>query len=786
MNKNIFGQTNNENKDSYFSSNNSNYSGSKKILFYVALIIVVAMSIAAAFLFFSKYKNKNQSNQPIETEKPTATSTLPVSQVNPDDTDSGEEAIDSVKAEILSFDQFYKNPNEKYNINYDKLNLPLQVKTDVSNYYEVSRKIDFSDDNLNEINKNGFTTVNNKLSLKNNFYDTYIALVNQSIPQLVTSDFLIYYYQNLLKEIFSDIKSNTFYNDLWLINKNFFEIANSRYKQTAAKTELANDPVLEGQRLEAAYFATALELLRVKPEQIDYTNSANKNKFSDKEASVYDFTLPDYLNDDVKKEVDLIYKAKQQDKSPVFRYQKDYNLYKVPKDLAENNKLKNFYLANKWVNSLFPLYYKDAKCPDCLLDKNDWLINIVANSYIAKDFNDNQNLKNRWARVYKVLSFFSGLRKDLTYLQFKDTLIGLYGNDYKIEEIFSASKGLDNALAAAIKVQAEIDKKYNFSEIEGGYKRNDAKVKPQIGMRLLQEDYWPDTFIFNQLITPNVGNYKNKIVDRLPNDNITGCKLSRQKVFTRCKAIGLDIINLYSPILNNKYFTENTAYDNYIKQSQKLSGQLKDFTPGSWHNSNYWSIMFLNKQALLQQNNQTGPIYLNNKAWQEKNINTALSAWVNLKLTNDTLGLNIQSGNNLFSGASHEAQTFVEPNLVLINELLANIKMLSSMLNELKIVKDIDVTSKKIKDAVDDLSVIKSLAIKEIQGENIDVETQMAVQSILRKYTVVDSQPKNIELSFDNSSTVESVDGVKLQVVVYQDKNKKILVVGPIFNYLEK
>ncbi len=791
MDKNIFGEPQHQNiqnntypQNTYPSGKNSFESNNKKGLLFLIVSIIIASILVGVFVFiYLKNKNQDKNKQPIQTEENSEIKTLPANQFNSDDASNIDNEINNVKAETLSFNQFYQKIEDKINFNYSKLKLPLQIKTDVSNYYDVSRKLEFNDVNLNEINVNGFTIIDNQISTKDNFYDTYIALIGQGIPQLVTSDFLIYYYQNLLKEIFADVKSNTFFNDLWLINKSFFDIANSRYKTTALKVKTENDPVLEGQRLEAAYFATTLELLRVKEDQIINPKEPDENKFSEKEAGIYDFNLPDYLNDDVKKEVELIYQAKENAKSPVFRYYQDYALYKVPKDLQYNDRLKNFYLANKWVNSIFPLYYRDAKCPDCFLDKNDWLINLVANSYIAKDFSNNQDLKNRWARVYKVLSFFSGLRKDLTYLQFNDVLFSLYSADYKIENIFSIEKGLDNALANALKIQSEVEKKFNFSEIEGGYNRNDIAVKPQIGMRLLQQDYWPDNYIFNQLITPNVGTYKKQFVD-LRENNITGCRLGKQKIFSRCKPIGLDVINLYVPITNNDYFKENTYYDKYTTQSKKLSDQLKTFTSGSWHNSNYWSIMYLNQQSLLKSDGLDGPLYTLSSAWQQKNLNTAMSAWINLKLPNDKIILNVQQGNNLT--VSNETETFVEPNLVLINELISNINMLSQMLNELRIVKDIDVTLKKISDAMDDFNAIKSLAVKELQGETLDKDSQLIVQNILKRYTVTEGPDKNVIFNFGKFKTIESINGIKLQAAVYQQKDKKVLLVGPIFNYVEK
>jgi hypothetical protein len=309
MDKNIFGEPQHQNiqnntypQNTYPSGKNSFESNNKKGLLFLIVSIIIASILVGVFVFiYLKNKNQDKNKQPIQTEENSEIKTLPANQFNSDDASNIDNEINNVKAETLSFNQFYQKIEDKINFNYSKLKLPLQIKTDVSNYYDVSRKLEFNDVNLNEINVNGFTIIDNQISTKDNFYDTYIALIGQGIPQLVTSDFLIYYYQNLLKEIFADVKSNTFFNDLWLINKSFFDIANSRYKTTALKVKTENDPVLEGQRLEAAYFATTLELLRVKEDQIINPKEPDENKFSEKEAGIYDFNLPDYLNDDVKK-----------------------------------------------------------------------------------------------------------------------------------------------------------------------------------------------------------------------------------------------------------------------------------------------------------------------------------------------------------------------------------------------------------------------------------------------------------------------------------------------------
>lgn len=752
-------------------------------------IVVLGGIFLLGFLRNHKPTQIAQDNPVVSTstidQPKSSSSTLPINPQNIDDQNqANDNEFNKVKAETLAFAQFYEKPVEDFVAKPNNLKLPLQIKTEVANYYDISRKLDLSEESLNDLNTKGATILSNQISPKSDdFYGAYKGLINNNIPQLITSDFIIYNYQNRIKEIFDDIKSNTFYRDLWLINKNFFDIASNRYRKTLASSGVVNSPVLEGQRLEAAYFATALELLKPKTEQIRHSEIANNSDFTDQDVNQYDFSLPDYLNEDVSKEVQLILGGQKNEKSPVFRYQKNYKDFSLPTEYQNNNKLKNFYLANIWANSIFPLYFKDNSCPNCLLDKNDWLINFVANSYIAKDFSDNQELKNRWARIYKVLSYFSGLRKDLTYLNFQDALVNLYGPDYKIENIFSTTSGQEQALSAALGVQSRVVKKFSFLNIEGAIDRQDKNSKPNLGMRLLQQPFWPDYYIFNQLIAPNVTSYNKKIsgIDPLPKNNTTGCKISNNK-YQRCGAVSLDIINLYSPVVDNSYFNENSSYSNYSSQSRAITDQLNDFTVDTWHNSNYWSIMNLNSKTILNHQGFEGPIYSTNDFWKKNNMNTALSAWANLRLPADELIINYQEENKL--SASESASIYVEPNLELIDELLANCKMLSGMLNSLKIIRDVDFATKKINELTEDLNKEKQAVKTELSGNELDDPTEQSLSFIVKRYAVIKKLDKTVRFTFNGGmKIIDKINGVRLLTAVYQLKDKKIIVVGPEFNF---
>ena len=764
---------------------------SKKPFFYnkeILAVILVAVLAVGGFFYFMYFKKsklwpaKPPTDQTAD-DQGSGGGNLPGGLGNNGGVNGNGLTGDELKAENLTFAQFYqKIEDDDFDPQPKSLDLPINVKIDVANYYDISRKINM-DPYIDKLNNDGFAVLDNPMTTEaDNFYSAYNSLSEKEIPILITSDFLIYYYQNTLKDVFKEIEKDVFFEDLWQINKNFYKMADGKYRERHKRVGLVNDPILEGLRLETAYFAVALNLLKPKPDQITQEVSSDV-KFTQKEAADFEFNLPVYLQEDVVKEIGLIAGALHSAKSPTLLYNRNYKEFIVPEEYKSNAKLHNYFLASKWLNSVFPLYYKSDSCPDCLLDKDDWLINMIAACSIAKDFSQTQELKNKWAKIYKIISFFSGLRRDLTYLHYQDSLIDLFGADYKIDEIFSQENASreDNLL----KLQDRIAK-YEFSEIEGSIERDDS-TKPILGLRVLQESYWPNDYIFRQLIYPNVALYLGETKKRKSKSNlITQCL--REALNNRCQGIGLDVINLIYPIPeSNNYFQENTNYQNYDNQAILLRNQLDNFNFDSWHNNNFWITLSI-ADLFLNSTHSSRPDFIGNNNWQEKNINTVLGSWVNLQLPADKLAGTRKEGSSssLTIATAGNDYDYIEQDLVIVNELIANTKMLSQMLQALKVVKDYEYS--KLNRLARELDDVKKLIKKELNNEILNFDDIQIISNLTKQFVVAEKSEKSIKLEFKNSSqiTTESINGVKLLIIVYNRDDKKVFAVGPVFNYQEK
>ena len=774
--------TENQNSDQ---SNNDDQTRSKKrkIIFLAFLVLGIIILVIIAFLIYKKYPPSKVAvivNNPVVDS--TSTQAILPDFSKPLNASSTEAttSFSNLVIEYLSFPDFYKSLDNNIVPKYIDYELPLNVKVDILNYPDISRKLNL-DPGLESLSANGFALIDNPWEKENpGFYGAYENLETKQISPLITSDFIIYYFQNIFKKVFKDVEENVFYDNLWNINKDLYTSAKNRYETRLAAIGDVNDSILEGERLEMAYFAVSLQLLKPTVNQVSPKGVIDdKSKFASTEVDKFYFVLPPYLRDDVLREEKLIRDAKVKAKSPVLLYEQNYNDFTAPLEYKTNAKLNNFYLTTKWLNSVFPLIYRDKNCPNCLLDKEDWRINFIAASLISNDSANLPDLKNKWARIYKVMSFFKGLREDLNYIHYRDSLISVFGDSYDITQLFDDKNKFASANLEKIRVKLL---SYELSEIQGAYNKKNQSQKPRVGFKMLAEPYWPNNYLFSNLSAPIVTNY----LGSSPQEgNITSCFLG--KINQRCNGVALDIINLATPIISNKYFSENTNYLNYSVKSDKIRAELNKTSV--WQTSNYWSTLNVIKSYLnIDKNKQ--PMFARSNAWQSKSLNTASAAWINLQLPLEKYSVNQifrGVGLNNYSGWGDNA--YVEPNINLINELIANNTMVSKMMVALQLDKEISAASQSLSMANSSLNVLRNIVSKEIQGEDLNQDDKDAITDFAKQLKIEPgaASSKQLVTNFPAQKTLlrSDLSHIKLMVLIHQTANSKIISVGPIWDYRE-
>jgi len=759
----------------------------KKIILIGALVASLLLLGLIIFVVVNKYW-LNPAPAEVATSTPISSSTTTPVLPGLDQASTSTDSIATSTAadlavEYMSFADFYEAPDNKFEAKINDYELPLNVKIDVVNYYDVSRKVNL-DSGLENLDNNGFTLLDNPWNQTTpGFYGAYTSLADKQLPILITSDFIVYSYQNSLKQAFKDIETNVFYDNLWDINESLYTTAKNRYETRLASIGGINDSILEGERLEAAFFAVALELLKPTAAQIStsISNSDSGKTLSKTEASRFSFVVPPYLRDDVLSEVKLIREAKINNiKSPALLYNRDYTEFSVPTDYLGSAKLNNFYLTAKWLNSVFPLNYRDKDCPNCLLDSADWRVNMTAASFMAKDFATLPELKNKWARIYKLMSFFKGLRENLNYVFYRDTLVELFGEDYQIEALFTDS---NKETAANLEKLRQKLLSYTFSEISSGFSNDDINGKTKLGFKILAEEYWPNNYIFTNLTNPAVGVY---MATTTTANNFTACVHPVTKAINRCYGLALDPVNLVYPIVGHDYFVENTNYANYSQQVQSLRTGLNK--SDIWHLNNYWTSLNFIKAGLEMDKNNL-PLFAHSAAWQNMSFNSAAAAWINLQLPRDNL-LRPKKDSNfaLASGAMLDKNFYVEPNLNLINELLADNNMLLGMFSALQLDSEVPFAWQNLKDLSADLSSLRTMMNKELSSEDLDLSDGVVINRLINTWslgTPASSKQLLLKTATAPKGWREDLSNLKLLILVHQSGTSPAFAIGPVWDYKE-
>jgi len=760
-------------------------SGRKKIIFLIIIfLIVLALLAIAGWRLWPLIKNKSAAPA---TGIATVSSTEPVrlDDTHLNGTEGDQTAVASSteqsKIEYLSFVDFYQTPTDpKIEFKFAENKLPLNIKTEVSNYYEISRKLNL-EKGIEALDKNGFVVMDNPWPKEaGNFYSLASSLDDKQIPLFISTDFISYYYQSLLKASFKEIEEGVFYESLRTISQSLYESARRRYETHLATVGNVNDRVLEGERLETAFFAVSLKLLEPRADQIAQDNQADSSKFTAQEQKQFAFSVPSYLNDDVLKELDLIRAAKEKKKSPVLLYDRDYSAFAVPAEYKNNARLQNFYLAAAWLNSVFPLNYREKACPECLLDKDDWRINFTAASLIAQDFSGNQELRSEWARVYKVISFFKGLRDTWNYVDYCDGLESLFGSDYDIVSLFAESNG--EADGNMEKLRQALFKR-EILAMQGGLTIKNMAGYKVAGLQFLADSYWPNDFIFTSLRYPQVGAYQNG--GQIGKNNITACSV--QKTWQRCQGSGQDILSLVYPAWQGAAFLENSNYANYNSAINNLRPLVQKALNNNLNN--YWSSLLIS-QAYLNTPAEHLPAYWQSSAWHSRMADSVLGSWIDMQLPLDKLNLKSQAaaaGTNLSSAASLPDYAWVEPNLEFFDRLLAHNQMLLGMFESLGINDRSGPAADSLREAGRELSSLRAIAVKEAQGETLVSDDTQIIRDFAKKYILGQSGVKS--LSWPNSAlkaTIKETLGVpKLLIITHPAGEKTVFAVGPVFNYQE-
>ena len=338
--------------------------------------------------------------------------------------------LSNVSTEKLAFAKYYSLDPLDIELKTAQYDLPLKT-SEISNYKDFSKKIFLDDNALSLLNKNGFAVIDNPFnSSEEDITNPYKILKDKEIPVFITSDSLLHLYHIQFDETLRQIEEKEFYDKMWEISKKLLEKSSkqlndrmeymTRAFMTGEDAERYNE-VNEAYRRNIVYLSVGLSLLEPQGGQIRWT-CHEKNHwecemkdptayFTQEELDKYNFEIPDFVKEDVEKELVLIEKHEGFSNSPLFVYKEDYSQYVPRGHYTRSEKLKNYFKAVMWYGRTSMLLKGTDQVeagedcndfPPCkaLISLYDAKIQTMQASLLAAEFAENEELKNIWGRMY--------------------------------------------------------------------------------------------------------------------------------------------------------------------------------------------------------------------------------------------------------------------------------------------------------------------------------------------------------------------------------------------------
>jgi len=513
----------------------------------------------------------------------------------------------------LAMASAYKPTSVSFAPSSPPYSLPLDLNQ-VANSNQIKSQFTLSPGQESFLKRNGFVVIPWS---GDDIVEPYKTLKDREIPIFVTTDTLLHLYHIQFNEILKRIEEEDFYNQL-------IDMSQAMLAKAESDHQAFTQPKLkEAARRNVAYFAVALKLLETPSTKTD-------------------FDVPSYVKKEVSEEIKNIEAHQGFSPSAIFNsdtncrcetpcYCEDYSQYVPRGHYTRSETLKSYFKAMMWYGRMAFLLKGG---PDALIAEEDAEVATIQASLISAELPgvkvSDYAAKDVWDRIYSVTAFFVGTADDLTPYEYLTTLEKVFGQEFASNQLAAEDKMLELVAELAQMRNPGI---YGGSGICIVYppitkeKLYECLSKTK-GMRFMGQRFVPDSYTFQNLVSPAVGMYVGK-------GSPFTMKMT-QLGPARCFPRGLDVMAVLGSerayeILKREGDTEyqgkDTSYDEQLKQ---LRNEFAAFTEEDWHRNLYWSWLYALK-PLLEKYGKGYPAFMQTEAWQDKELNTALASWAELR-----------------------------------------------------------------------------------------------------------------------------------------------------------
>ena len=669
--------------------------------------------------------------------------------------------------------------------------LPLSTE-DIDNFEDFNSKLPLGEEAVQRLEENGFVVVKDPFSPnREDVAAAYKLLKNFEVPIFVTSDSLLHIYHIQFDETLREIEEEHFYDDLWTLTEIMLAKSEADYDASSGEAK-------EAARRNVAFFSTALSLLAPKEDQLCPGSSLECSEesfegtypyFTPEELEERSFEVPTLVKGEVEAELALIDGQSGFAKSPIFGYDEDYSQYRPRGHYTRSERLKNYFKAMIWYGRMgFLLKGCDG---DCIVSEEEARVQTLGASMIAQDLLSDSDSKEKWDRIYNATSFYVGYSDDLGPYEYSDAIDSLFEGSVQVRDLSASDLDLLKSSLAekrkpAIYGGTGIDSPACTAEPPFSPEEADLCLAATVGLRFMGQRFVPDSYIFQSLVIPKVGEYTGE------GTAFTLGPYGRH--FPR----GLDTMAILGSERADEILKalNDSSYQNYSSQRAKLEEEFDSFGKDEWQKNLYWSWLYALK-PLLEDPSPKSPAFMQTTAWQDKELTTALASWAELR--HDTI-LYAKQSYSLKATALPPAELepaggYVEPVPEVYDRLLELARMNRLGLEEAGLLDD--VSRSRLESFETILTRLEEISTKEMNGEELTEDDIEFINDFGERLNGavegVDDKSKKTTIVADvhtdaNTGQVleEGVGYVRLVVVAYPLPDGRVhLAAGPVFSYYE-
>ena len=500
------------------------------------------------------------------------------------------------------------------------------------------------------------------------FFTVYEKARYENQPVFVTSDSMLHIYHLLFDKILRTAEVEHFIPLLRDLNAAMLAQTDAQYQ------ELKGGPWEDAARRTVAFVAVASRLL---DPEVD---------------------IPEYAQELADAELALVAAADGILPSPLFpglEEGEDYTQYIARGHYTLSEELTRYFKSMMWYGRMtFRLKAKDPEVGKAETRSALLLVQALKDATVA-----GRPAMEVWQDLYAPTAFMVGRSDDLTAVQYLDVMASVFGPQAVVSDLVDEAK-----LQDFIELAFELPPPRILGMV---IQDTDSVEETTKGMRFMGQRFVPDAYVFRELIYRNVGTQTNP--RNLPKGLDLFAAMGSERAYQLLDEMG------------------DTAYEHYPERMQKMRAWMSSLGVSDWTETLYntWLYTFF---PLIEPRGEGYPDFMRSPAWLDKQLNTALGSWAELK--HDTILYAKQVYAELGGGPPppppEPPKGYVEP----VPEFYARLAALTAMTREgmasRGLLNELDAASLDTLQAL--VESLQTIAEKELRGEPLTEEEYATIR----------------------------------------------------------